>query len=117
MILFVPKNSYRAENVANAWDTLLNASTEIYNSLSSDFKPAFFETVQHPILASSTLGKMWIASGMNNLRASQARLSTNDLADQVESLFEQDYEWELEYHQLLGGKWDQYVYIYLQLSR
>lgn len=52
---------------------------------------------------------MWIASGMNNLRASQARLSTNDLATQVESLFAQDYDLEVQYHQLLDGKWDQYV--------
>ncbi|KAH8117845.1 hypothetical protein DFH11DRAFT_1839415 [Phellopilus nigrolimitatus] len=95
-----------AENVVTAWDALLNASTEIYNSLSSDFQPAFFETVQHPILASSTLTKMWVSQGINNLRVSQARLSANDFADQVEELFEQDYELETEYHQLLDGKWD-----------
>ncbi|EJD06971.1 uncharacterized protein FOMMEDRAFT_131740 [Fomitiporia mediterranea MF3/22] len=95
-----------AENVVTAWDALLNASTKIYNSLSSDFQPAFFETVQHPILASSTLGKMWIAQGMNNLHSTQGRLSTNNLADEVEDLFMQDYDIETEYHQLLGGKWD-----------
>ena len=87
-----------------AWDALNASSTKIYDSLSSDFKTPFFEMVQHPVLASSTLGKMWILQGMNNLRASQARLSTNDLADQVEALFEQDYDLELEYHQLLDGK-------------
>ncbi|THH00581.1 hypothetical protein EW145_g7057 [Phellinidium pouzarii] len=95
-----------AENVVSDWEALLNASTKIYCSLPSEFQSAFFETVQHPILASSTLGKMWIAQGMNNLRISQARLSANDLADQVEQLFERDYEIETEYHQLLGGKWD-----------
>ena len=60
--------------------------------------------VQHPVLASSTLGKMWIAQGQNNLRASQARLSTNNLADEVEQLFEQDYDLELEYHTILDGE-------------
>ncbi|KAL5526413.1 hypothetical protein ACEPAF_8136 [Sanghuangporus sanghuang] len=95
-----------AENVVAAWDTLLNASTRIYNNLTPEFKPAFFETVQHPILASSTVCKMWIAQGMNNLRATQGRLSTNNLADQVESLFAQDFEIETQYHQLLNGKWD-----------
>ncbi|KAH8117865.1 hypothetical protein DFH11DRAFT_1541146 [Phellopilus nigrolimitatus] len=98
-----------AENVVTAWDALVNASTKIYNSLSSDFQPAFFETVQHPILASSTLTKMWVSQGINDLRVSQARLSANDFADQVEELFEQDYELETEYHQLLDGKWDQCV--------
>lgn len=86
-----------------AWDALVNASTKIYNSLSSEFQPSFFEMVHHPVLASSTLGKMWIFAGQNNLRASQARLSTNNLAGQVESLFEQDYALEQQYHQLLDG--------------
>ena len=98
---------YRAENVVSAWDGLLNASTRIYNSLSPEFQPAFFQTVQHPVLASSTLGKMWIAQGMNNLRASQGRLSTNNLANEVEDLFTQDYSIESQYHSILDGKWDQ----------
>ena len=65
--------------------------------------------MHHPILAASTLGKMWVASGQNMLHISQARLSANGLADQVQSLFEQDYDIETQYHQLLDGKWDQYV--------
>ncbi|EJD06965.1 uncharacterized protein FOMMEDRAFT_102997 [Fomitiporia mediterranea MF3/22] len=95
-----------AENVITGWSALLNVSTGIYNSLTSEFRPAFFEMVQHPILAGSTLSKMWIAQGLNNLHASQARLSTNNLADEVEELFEQDYSIELKYHHLLDGKWD-----------
>ncbi|EJD06938.1 uncharacterized protein FOMMEDRAFT_152276 [Fomitiporia mediterranea MF3/22] len=95
-----------AERVSAAWDALLNASTKIYDSLPSQYQAAFFELVQHPVLASSTLGNMWIAQGMNNLRATQARLSTNNLADQVEALFAQDYAIETQYHSLLNGKWD-----------
>ena len=60
--------------------------------------------VQHPVLASSNLGAMWITQGMNALRASQARLSTNNLASQVEELFEKDYDLEVEYHSLLDGE-------------
>lgn len=103
----------RAENVVTAWDTLLNASTKIYDSLSSELQPAFFELVHHPVLASSTLGKMWIAQGMNNLRSTQARLSTNNLADQVQDLFAQDYDIENQYDELLDGKWKQYVLLCL----
>lgn len=47
---------------------------------------------------------MWISSGINTLRASQARVSANQYADDVETLFEQDYSLEQEYHQLLNGK-------------
>ena len=59
--------------------------------------------VQHPVMASYTVGQLWINQGQNLLRASQARFSANNLADQVESLFEQDYTIEQEYHSLLNG--------------
>ena len=85
------------------WQSLSAASTKIYNNLSSDKKGAFFQLVQHPVTASSTLGQMWIAAGINNVRASQARLSANTFADQVEQLFEQDHDIEVQYHTILDG--------------
>ena len=101
MVILMIKN--RAENVLAGWEALSNASTKIYNNLSSDKKAAFFEMIQHPVLASYTVGQLWINQGQNLLRASQARFSANNLADQVESLFEQDYSIEQEYHSLLNG--------------
>ncbi|KAF7305914.1 GH115-C domain-containing protein [Mycena chlorophos] len=99
--------SYReAENVQAAWNNLQNKSTEIYNSLPADTQPAFFELVHHPVLASANLGNMYIKAGQNVLRASQARQSANTLADEVEELFEHDFDLETEYHTLLDGKWD-----------
>lgn len=86
------------------WKTLSDASTQIYDRLPASTKPAFFELVHHPVLASATLGAMWINQGINNLRASQARLSTNDAADRVEELFERDYQLEDQYHKLLDGE-------------
>ncbi len=86
------------------WKNLSDLSTTIYNSLSSDKQAAYFQMVHHPVQASYTLTNMWISAGINNMRASQARLSTNDYADQVETLFEQDYDLEQQYHQLLDGE-------------
>lgn len=85
------------------WERLSNVSTRIYNSLLPAYKPAFFELVHHSVQASSTLQKMYIYAGINNLRASQARLSANDYISQVEDLFEHDYDIELEYHTMLDG--------------
>ncbi|KAF8577643.1 glycoside hydrolase family 115 protein [Ramaria rubella] len=99
-------NYREADNVLAAWDVTVASSTAIYNSLPSEVKPSFFQLVHHPVLASANLQKMWITAGKNNLYGSQARLSTNDLADQVEELFETDYDLEAEYHSLLDGKWD-----------
>ncbi|KAF9262013.1 hypothetical protein L218DRAFT_904506 [Marasmius fiardii PR-910] len=113
-------NYREAENVIDAWDKLVDASTAMYNKLSSDTQPSFFQLVHHPVLASSNLGKMYIFAGMNNLRASQARLSANALGDQVEELFDKDFDLESQYHSILDGKWDHMMdqthlgYVYFQ---
>ncbi|KAF7349457.1 GH115-C domain-containing protein [Mycena sanguinolenta] len=99
-------NYREAENVQAAWNQLQNASTAIYDKLSPAVQPAFFQLVHHAVLASANLGNMMIAAGQNNLRASQARLSANALADLVETLFENDFDLEMQYHTLLDGKWD-----------
>ncbi|KAJ6563652.1 hypothetical protein DFH09DRAFT_478550 [Mycena vulgaris] len=99
-------NYRESENVLAAWDHLQESSTAIYNKLPAATKPAFFQLVQHPVLASANLGHMLIAAGQSILRASQARLSANDFADQVETLFENDFALESQYHELLDGKWD-----------
>ncbi len=79
------------------------SSTSLYNSMPENMKAAFFELVHHPVQATFTLANMWISAGINNLRVSQARLSANDFGQQVEELFEQDYDLEVEYHSLLDG--------------
>ncbi|KAI8990382.1 hypothetical protein BD414DRAFT_483452 [Trametes punicea] len=99
-------NYREAETVVNEMDNMVAASTRLYNSLPSNTKAAFFQLVHHPVQATATLTKMWIAAGINNLRASQARLSANDYASQVESLFMEDATLEKDYHTLLNGKWD-----------
>ncbi|KAG7441243.1 uncharacterized protein BT62DRAFT_1046282 [Guyanagaster necrorhizus] len=99
-------NYREAETVVASWDTLIAAATGIYDQLPEETKPAFFQLVYHPVAASANLGKMLITAGMNNLRASQAFLSTNHFADQVQGFFDVDYDLEVEYHTLLDGKWD-----------
>lgn len=39
------------------------------------------------------------------MRASQARLSANNFADNAEKYFEQDYNLEVQYHSLLNRKY------------
>ncbi|KAF5375510.1 hypothetical protein D9615_009220 [Tricholomella constricta] len=97
-------NYREAERVLDGWAKLEQASTKIYNSLSSTMKPAFFQLVQHPVAASANLAKLLISGGLNNLRVSQARLSANNLADDVERYFEHDYTFEEQYHSLLDGE-------------
>ncbi|CAK5271250.1 unnamed protein product [Mycena citricolor] len=99
--------AYReAETMLAAWSKLVSASTAVYDNLPSAAQPAYYETVHHTVLASANLGTMMIKAGQNVLRASQARLSTNQLADEVETLFENDFSLETRYHALLDGKWE-----------
>ncbi|KAG6826537.1 hypothetical protein H0H93_016426, partial [Arthromyces matolae] len=68
--------------------------------------PAFFQLVHHPIIASANLANMLVSGGQNNLKASQARLSANQAADDVQTYFEEDWTIENQYHTMLDGKWD-----------
>ncbi|KAG6872327.1 hypothetical protein C0995_010748 [Termitomyces sp. Mi166 len=84
-------NYREAENVLADWAMLKNASTTIYDSLASNYKGAFFQLIQHPILASANVANLF---------------STNALADQAVEYFEADFDLETEYHSILDGKWD-----------
>lgn len=99
-------NYREADQVLIDCQALNKTAVGLYNSLSSDKQGAFFQLVLHPIQATATLAMMWIYAGMNNLRASQARLSANNYGTLVEELFEADYALETEYHTILDGKWD-----------
>lgn len=88
----------------SAWDTLNQSVSRIYDSLSSDKQPAFFQLLYHPVQAGYTLTNMWVDAGINNMRAMQARTSANEYAEKTIALFEADYDLELWYHGLLDGK-------------
>ncbi|EPQ55956.1 hypothetical protein GLOTRDRAFT_121308 [Gloeophyllum trabeum ATCC 11539] len=109
-----------ADTVLSEWQSLVQQSTQIYNSLPAAYQPAFYELVHHTVLASANLNAMWIYAGVNNLMGSQGRYAVNNYADLVQELFEQDYEYEYQYHTLLDGKWDHMmdqthvVYVYWQ---
>ncbi|CAE6416313.1 unnamed protein product [Rhizoctonia solani] len=102
-------NYHEAENVVAAWSDMLSRSEAIYKSLPSGTKPAYFQLVHHPIQASSIVQQLYYTVGKNNLFASQARLSTNSLADQAIEIFDSDWELEDQYHKLLNGKWDHFM--------
>ncbi|KAI0673152.1 hypothetical protein C8Q78DRAFT_703002 [Trametes maxima] len=99
-------NYREAETVLEQLQSISKASTRIYDAIPSETKPAFFQLVQHPVQATLTLANMWIAAGINNLSASQARISANNYKAEVEQLFDADYALEIDYHGILNGKWD-----------
>lgn len=102
-------NYREAETAVADWRTLEAASTRIYNSLPNNYKPAYFQFVHHPVIASANLAALYVTAGQNNMRAIQARYSANGLAETAERLFEVDYDYELQYHRMLDGKWNHFM--------
>ncbi|CAE6342753.1 unnamed protein product [Rhizoctonia solani] len=102
-------NYHEAENIVATWSDMVSRSQAIYKSLPVNTQPAYFQLVHHPIQASSVVQSLYYTVGRNNLYASQARLSTNSLADQAVQIFNSDYDLEAQYHSLLDGKWDHFM--------
>ncbi|GKT48941.1 uncharacterized protein ColSpa_09122 [Colletotrichum spaethianum] len=96
-----------ADDVVSRWESLLISAECVYKAASEEQKPAVFETVLHPVKASTIFTKLQITLGRNRLYARQRRNTANKLAREVLDLFDADYNLSEEFHKLLGGKWDQ----------
>ena len=100
-------NYREAENVLKNFDAIASQADEIYKKLPDDEKDAFYELVLYPTKASANLNRLYITSAKNQLYASQGRAQTNQLADEVEALFQKDAELSAYYnHTLAGCKWN-----------
>ncbi len=100
-------NYDEADRVERQWTALEDEATEVGKKLPANAQDAYFELVLHPILASGTVTKLYIAAGRNHLYAAEGRASTNALADETRALFAEDAVIRHRYnHEIAGGKWD-----------
>lgn len=98
-------NYNEADRVLTQWKNLVSDAHEIYDDLSPERQPAFFEMVLHPCIAGQIVTELHITAGKNNLYASQRRTGANKLADKALKLFQEDHDLTVSYHSLLDGKW------------
>ena len=91
--------------VADYRDTVARART-IEAELPPQYHDAYFQLVLDPAEASENVLEMNVLAAKNHAYAVQGRVSTNDLAAQVRTLFARDAEFTHEYHTLNNGKWD-----------
>lgn len=94
-----------ADTALKEWAELVRRAQAVYDSLSSEYQPAFFELVLHPCKAARNQYDIYVTVGKNNLYASQRRTSANSLANDALRLFNEDHKLTQEYHSLLDGKW------------
>lgn len=98
-------NYREAERVLEEWRGLEDRAFRVVRELSADFVPAFFQLVQHPIVACRIVTELNLAVGRNRLFATQGRASTNALADKARALFADDAALRQRWDALLDGKW------------
>jgi hypothetical protein len=74
--------------------------------LPSDERAAYFQLVEHPILALSNLYQLYYAVAWNRRLALAKDARANTFADRAEAAFRRDQEISDAYHALQGGKWN-----------
>jgi len=96
-----------AETVVNDYNNLLEKARNIYSSIPSEYKDAFYQLVLHPVEACANLNELYYSTALNHLYEKQGRSSTSLMADKVKELFAKDAGITNYYNNILsGGKWN-----------
>ncbi|MEZ0470759.1 glycosyl hydrolase 115 family protein [Luteimonas salinilitoris] len=99
-------NFGEADRVLADWDALAERTRHIGAALPAEYRDAYYQLVEYPVLASANLNHLYIAVARNRLHAQQGRASANAWADEAERLFARDAELARVYEEdIAGGKW------------
>lgn len=88
------------------WKALEVEMRTVKATLPQDQRDAYFQLVEHPILALSNLYQLYYAVAWNHRLAEANDPRANVFADRAEAAFRRDQEITDAYHALNGGKWD-----------
>ncbi|SHL01432.1 glycosyl hydrolase 115 family protein [Flavobacterium chilense] len=100
-------NYNEADLVVADYKKLIEKASSINEKLQPEYKDAFYQLVLFPVLASSNLNEMYVATAKNHLYAEQGNAIANVYDEKVKTLFEKDSLLTNYYHtKLLNGKWN-----------
>ncbi len=103
-------NYKEAENVVSDFKAITNKAEEIFDKIPSAKKDAFYQLILFPIKASSLVNELYLFAGRNYLYSRQGRASTNDMAGQVQSLFQADTSLMGYYNRVFAkAKWSHFM--------
>ena len=88
------------------WQTLERQMLAVKARLPRDQHDAYFQLVEHPILALSNLYQLYYAVAWNRRLAAVNDVRANTFADRAETAFRRDQEIIEAYHALHGRKWN-----------
>ncbi|KAL9560798.1 hypothetical protein ACKAV7_015115 [Fusarium commune] len=98
-------NYHEAEAILEQWATLKEDTQAVYDKLDSEYQPAFFEMLLHPVLGGEIVNKIQIYGARNQLYAGQKRNSANDVIWKSVDLMYKDSNLTQRWNELLDGKW------------
>lgn len=87
------------------WDALEARVAKVKAGLRADQLDAWFQLVEHPVLALANLYRLYYAVAWNRTLAAKNDPRANVFADQAEAAFARDQAISDQYHALAGGKW------------
>ncbi|MEN2413668.1 glycosyl hydrolase 115 family protein [Flavobacterium mesophilum] len=100
-------NYNEADRVVAEYQKLVEKANFINEKLQPEYKDAFYQLVLFPVLASSNLNELYVATAKNQFYAEQGNAIANTYAEKVKELFEKDSELTNYYHtKLANGKWN-----------
>ncbi len=98
-------NYREAENRLARYRAVSDKAAGLYEKMPDDLKPACFELVYYPVVASSYMNHKILLAQKNRWYAGQQRSSTNDIAQQVKNYYDKIQDITEQYNQLLDAKW------------
>ena len=100
-------NYNEADRVVADYQKLVEKANSINEKLQPEYKDAFYQLVLFPVLASSNLNELYVATAKNHLYAEKENVIANEYAEKVKALFEKDSQITNYYHtKLANGKWN-----------
>ena len=87
------------------WDALEARVARARQSLRADQLDAYFQLVEHPVLAMANLYRLHYAAAWNQRLARAGDARANVFADRAEAAFVRDQAIADQYHAIAGGKW------------
>ena len=96
-----------AEKIVEDYNLLAKKAKDLKQKLPQDYHDAFYQLVEHPIIASANLNELYLATEKNKLYATQGKVIANTYAEKVKELFVKDSLMTKYYHEeLANGKWN-----------
>ena len=99
-------NYHEAERVLARWNLLAEQTKALYDVMSAEYKPAFYELVFYPFVSGATYYAVNLGTAFNQQYAMERRNSANTLAQKVLDNFDYDYDLIEDFDALLDGKWE-----------